>query len=314
MSTVIYFDGGGGGIRAQANINGVTSEIRKFPGFSHGEASLVDYLSEVVSTFANETGSEIDRAVLAVATLPANADRFQAIADNIFSTSKVKELWICSDAVAYCAAEITTDGVVIAGGTGITSLAVGKNRTMLHTLSGDGYLISDKTSAYWIGRMGLSFATRASDGRDQSAGAKELLDVACKEFKTKPYFLPHVVHQQERAVHAIAQFAKKVSELAEKGNERALEIINDAADEVVLIATTAKRECGGDENFQVALIGGVFAPENLVYRLSEEKLNKLGMKITSSGNTPLDGSGVIAKFETPGIFAPLIMCFVEGNQ
>ena len=312
MTTVIYFDGGGGGIRAESITDGKKSEPSNFPGFSHGEAELVNFLSDVVIKFANQIGGEISRAVLAVATLPADQGRFSAIAKQVFASSKVQELWICSDSVSSCAAEISNDGVVIAAGTGITSLAIGKDRTVLHTLSGDGYLISDKTSAFWIGRKGLSFATRASDGRDQSAGAKELLEVACKEFKTEPYFLPHVVHQQERAVNAIAQFAKKVSELAEKGNAKALEIIDDAADEIALIATTAKRECGGDDKFQVALIGGVLAPITMVYKESVKKIESAGMKVSSSGKTPLDGAGVLAQLPDTGVFAPLIKVFKVG--
>ena len=169
-------------------------------------------------------------------------------------------------------------------------------------------------SAYWIGRKGLSIATRASDGRDVSSSAKELLAVACQEFNTEPYFLPHVVHQQERAVNGIAQFAKKVTELAAKGNESALKIIDDAADEVALIASTAKRECGGGSDFQVALIGGVLAPDTLVYQMAVKKISDLGMKVSSSGKTPLDGAGVLAQLEDPGVFSPLIKVFKAGMK
>ena len=309
MSNLIYFDGGGGGIRAQAIIDGNKSEITNFPGFSHGEAELVNYQAEIVINFANQVGGEISRAVLAVAVLPADTKGFESIAKLVFSSTKVRELWICSDSVSSSAAEIKDDGVVIAAGTGITALAVGQNRRKLHTLSGDGYLIADKTSAYWIGKMGLALATRAYDGRDQSPGARELLEVACKEFDTEPYFLPHVVHQQERAVHGIAQFAKKVSELAEHGNKKALEIIEDAASEIALIATTAKRELEGDENFQVALIGGVLSPDTLVYKMSVAKIKEVGLTVSSSGKTPLDGAAVLAQMPDPGVFTPMIKVF-----
>ena len=70
---VIYFDGGGSGIRAGANIDGTKSEAKNFAGFSHGEVDLVDYLADVVSKYANEIGGDISRAVLATATLPADA-------------------------------------------------------------------------------------------------------------------------------------------------------------------------------------------------------------------------------------------------
>jgi len=81
---VIYFDGGGSGIRAGANIDGTKSEAKNFAGFSHGEVDLVDYLADVVSKYANEIGGDISRAVLATATLPADAARYDAIASLVF--------------------------------------------------------------------------------------------------------------------------------------------------------------------------------------------------------------------------------------
>jgi N-acetylglucosamine kinase-like BadF-type ATPase len=311
LENLIYFDGGGSGIRAQSLINDIKSEVKHLPGFSHGEVDLVDYLSKIVIDFANgcDTNNDIiARAVLAVATLPSDSKQFELIAQSIFKSTTINELWICSDSVSSSMAEIDNDGVVITVGTGITSLAVGNNRTKIHTLSGDGYLISDKASAFWIGREGLSLATRAFDGRDQSEDAKMLLDLACTEFNTQPYFLPHVVHQQDRAVNAIAHFAKQVSRLAENGNLKAIEIIDEAASEIALIASTAKRVCGQGD-FQVALIGGVVSKGTLIRKLSEAKISDLGMKMATTSKTPLDGAGLLAGLAEPGVFSPLIKIF-----
>ncbi len=115
----------------------------------------------------------------------------------------------------------------------------------------------------------------------------------------------------DRPVHAIAEFAKRVNELAVSGNAAATEILNSAADEIVLIATTAKRECGGDSNFQVALIGGVLAADNLVTKLVGEKLKAHGLSIHTSGKNSLDGAGTLANLNEPGIFAPLIRTFTK---
>lgn len=307
--TVIYFDGGGGGIRAAASIDGVTKNQKDFIGITSGEASLVDYLANVVSNFANEFEGEISRAVLAVATLPSDTESYQGIANLVFNNSKIRELWICSDSVSSCAATIEDNGVVITAGTGITALAVGRSGTFLHTLSGDGHLIGDTASAYWIGRMGLNYAVRSSDGRDQTPGAAQLLDVACQYFKADPYHLPHIVHQTNRAVNAIAQFAKIVNELASSGNAKAMEIIEMAGVEITLIAQTAKRICEGDENFQVALLGGVLAEGSMVYKNSVSKLKSHGMKVFKSNKTPLDGARILATKKDAGVYAPLIKIY-----
>ena len=306
LENVIFFDGGGSGIRAKSATSDGNSITKNFAGFSPGELPLVDYLANLIIKFADEVGGSIDRAVLAVATLPADDKQYGDIAELVLAKSKVKELWICSDSVSACAAAVEKDGVAIAAGTGITALAVGKNRTMAHSLAGDGFLVGDEASAYWIGKMALNSALRARDGR---GGDSELLEIACKHFGTQPYQLAHIVHQLDRPVHAIATFAKVVSELAQAGNSTAHAILDAAADEVVLLATTAKRECEGGPDFQVALIGGVLAPENLITQLVAKKLESHGLNIHTSGKSSLDGAGILARLESPGIFKPLIRTF-----
>ncbi|CAN2242905.1 MAG: N-acetylglucosamine kinase [Candidatus Nanopelagicaceae bacterium] len=308
LKNVIFFDGGGSGIRAKSQSADGKSITKNFPGFSPGELPLVDYLANLIIEFAGEVGGAIDRAVLAVATLPADDKQYGDIADLVLAKSQVKEIWICSDSVSACAAAVEKDGVVIAAGTGITALAVGKNRSMVHSLAGDGFLVGDEASAYWIGKMALNSALRARDGR---GGNQELLDVACKHFGAEPYQLTHTVHQLDRPVNAIAEFAKVVNDLAVSGNSAASEILNSAADEIVLIATTAKRECGGGPDFQVALIGGVLAPENLVTKLVGEKLKANGLRVHTSGKSSLDGAGALANLDEPGIFKPLIRTFAK---
>jgi len=305
---VIFFDGGGSGIRAKSQSADGKSIAKNYPGFSPGELPLVDYLSNLIIDFAGEVGGTIDRAVLAVATLPADDQKYGDIAKTVLARAKVNELWICSDSVSACAAAIEKDGVVIAAGTGTTALAVGRNRSMIHSLAGDGFLLGDEGSAFWIGKMALNSALRARDGR---GGNQELLDVACKHFGSEPYQLPHTVHQLERPVNAIADFAKTVEKLAVSGNTAANEVLNSAADELVLIATTAKRECAGDSDFQVALIGGVLAPENLLTKLVTNKLKEQGLTVHNSGKNSLDGAGALAALAQPGIFAPLIRTFTK---
>lgn len=312
-SAVIYFDGGGSGIRAAASINGEQTIQDDFLGITPGEGELVEYLANIVIKFAQRIDFEITRAVLAVATLPKDEDSYKAIATLVFKRSRVQEIWICSDSVSSCAAAIENEGVVITAGTGITALAVAKSRNIIHALSGDGHLIADTASAYWIGRMGLSYATRASDGRDQSVGAAQLLKVACDHFKTDPYHLPHMVHQRDRAVNAIAQFAQKVNKLAENGNEAAINIIDLAGDEILSIAKTAKRICEGKDNFQVTLLGGVLANHTMVYKNAIKKIEANGMVIHKTTKTPLDGARILANLSTPGVFLPLVKIFQAGN-
>lgn len=302
---IIYFDGGGSGIRAEGRSAAGTLITQTFYGFSHGETNLEDYLSHCVTEFSSKFGAQISRAVLAIATLPATEAAFSQLAQRIFAISKIDELWICSDSVSASAATITGDGVVIIAGTGITALAVGHNRTSVHTFSGDGYLIGDEGSAYWIGSRGLNLALRAADGR---GGDSDLLIAACSHFETVPMELPHKVHQLERPVFAIAQFAQVVSELAGRSNETAHAILEEATREIVLIATAAQKKCEST-SFSVVLMGGVLEPNNLLTKLVLKKLHELGLSATTSTISPLHGAKVLAEMTEPGIFKSLIRVF-----
>ena len=54
-------------------------------------------------------------------------------------------------------------GAVVASGTGVVTLAVG--RTELARVDGWGYLLGDAGSGYWLGRAALDAVMRAHDGR-----------------------------------------------------------------------------------------------------------------------------------------------------
>ena len=52
MANLIFFDGGGSGIRAKSQIANGESISRNFPGFTPGELPLVDYLANLIIDFA----------------------------------------------------------------------------------------------------------------------------------------------------------------------------------------------------------------------------------------------------------------------
>jgi glucosamine kinase len=285
---LIAVDGGGSGIRIASNLS---NQIDNVAGFSHGEKDLAEYLSNAIVNYTKKFPNPVKKVVLATATLPANEQQYRAIAVKIRERTRVSEIWICSDSVSAAAAAIKNDGVAIAAGTGITAMALGKNRTMAFALSGDGYLIGDEGSAYWIGKMGLNQALRSRDGR---GGDSKILESACKFFNSDAYHLAHVVHELQRPVHEIAKFAEVVSELAQSGNSTAQSILNSAADEIALIAKSAKEMCQGDDNFEVALLGGVLKNGSYMNQLVLQRLNKLSVRILENSPPSIDGAMKLA--------------------
>lgn len=297
---LIAVDGGGSGIRIASNLS---NQIENVAGFSHGEKDLAEYLSTAIVNYTKRFPNPVKKVVLATATLPANDQQYRAIAVKIRERTRVSEIWICSDSVSAAAAAIENDGVAIAAGTGITAMALGKNRTVAFALSGDGYLIGDEGSAYWIGRMALNQGLRSRDGR---GGDSELLTAACKFFNSDAYHLAHVVHEANRPVHEIAKFAEIVSELALGSNSSAKKILESAADEIVLIAKSAKTMCAGDANFEVALLGGVLNPQSYVHKLVTEKLSKLDVKILNNSPASITGAMKLANMATAEPFQEFI--------
>lgn len=308
QASTIAFDGGGSGIRAIGHNIAGEEITRSYQGISHGEVEIEEYLSNIVGDFADRVGGSISRAVLALAVRPATDAKYHDLASRILKNSPIAELWICSDAVSACAVSLDGDGVVIVAGTGITALAVGDNRQKLYSISGNGYLIGDEGSAYWIGRMGLNSGLRALDGR---GGDLELLEIATAYFDSSPEELPHAVHQTDRPVYAIAEFAKSVSKLAESGNAAALVILRRASAEISLIAESAKKLCHESFEFQVVLMGGVLQSENLITQLVIDRLQGQGLSATTTTKSPLQGAEILANLPQPGVFAPLVRIFTK---
>ena len=56
LNSVIFFDGGGSGIRAKSQMANGNSITKNFAGFTPGELPLVDYLANLIIDFAGEVG------------------------------------------------------------------------------------------------------------------------------------------------------------------------------------------------------------------------------------------------------------------
>ena len=53
LKNIIFFDGGGSGIRAKSQSENGKSITKNFAGFTPGELPLVDYLANLIIDFAS---------------------------------------------------------------------------------------------------------------------------------------------------------------------------------------------------------------------------------------------------------------------
>ena len=300
MREVIAVDGGGGGQRFRGRLEDGDIQEREYGSFTLGEGSLTDNYVERFDLFMSEGFRDVERVVMAVAALPGSQSERDQLTSSILKVTGAKELWLTSDITAAHFATIKGDGVVTTVGTGVGAIAVGKSRSVLHELSGDGYLIGDEGSAYWIGKMGLNRALRNKDGR---GGSARLLEAALEFFQTDANSLADFVTALDRPVHRIAQFAPTVTTIAEGGDDSALEIIDEAVDEFVHIADTARRVLEADENFQVVYSGGAIPVDGIVFKKLQKRLAALGLPCEHSDARNIDGAFDLACEVDPGIYS-----------
>lgn len=114
-------------------------------------------------------------------------------------------------------------GITLIAGTGSSSFVLTENGTT--QVGGWGYLIDDAGSGFSVGKTALMAAYRSFDGR----GAKTMLEEMCLN-KLGINFKDAIPQIYEGGKHYIASFAKTAFEAAEKGDETAKAIIDDAAE------------------------------------------------------------------------------------
>jgi N-acetylglucosamine kinase-like BadF-type ATPase len=159
-------------------------------------------------------------------------------------------------------------GIVIICGTG--SIAYGRTATGVAARAGGwGHIIGDEGSGYWIGREAVRAVMRQADGRGP---ATSLTTHVLAHFEIPAASsLVHIVYGPHGGHRSMARLGPSVQKASEAGDAVAAAILDDAARELALAATSVARrlELSAD-TFPFILAGGVFrVVPGLVERLSE---------------------------------------------
>ncbi len=147
------------------------------------------------------------------------------------------------------------DGIIIAAGTGLVSIARYQGRS--NRASGWGWLVGDEGGAFYIGMKAVSAYSRMSDHRidfdaDLAALIKERFQI------TKDRDIVNIIYSNPINIRKIASIASGLSELANHGNITASKIIQSAAKEAALNAPSLYRYMGMDRRILLSGYGGVY--------------------------------------------------------
>ena len=150
-------------------------------------------------------------------------------------------------------------GAMIVSGTGSMGVSIDKNGS-IHTCGGWGYAFGDEGSAYSIAAEGLRHASKMADCRAEKTSLYEKM----LEFYgiTEPYSLIEKIYAPALNRKEVAKFAVAVAECAENGDAVCVSILENAADELVLLAKTLINKTEGCND--LAIYGGVLQNNRLV--------------------------------------------------
>jgi N-acetylglucosamine kinase len=229
---------------------------------------------------------------MAGADLPQDVQRLEEAARRIIAASRIL---VCNDAEGALVGGIGRAlGVVIIAGT--DSIAYGINaRGTRRRAGGWGHVFGDEGSAYLIGREAVQAVLRAHDGRGE---ATLLADALCAHLNVAQMDeLLTALFSHEWSVTEIAALAPVVVGAARQGDAIACQILTRAAEDLGWTAAAVIRGLQMErDEFEVALVGGVFRAGKLVREPVQEILARVAprARCIAPRHDPATGAALMA--------------------
>jgi glucosamine kinase len=277
MITVLGVDAGQSAVRMRQSGRDDAIVVE---GVSRLEGDPVDALADAVASAAREGNfGAIERVVIGATTAPADDESKDRLCALIARATGATDVWVTDDAVTSHAGALSLGwGVSLIAGTGVACLAARRDGAA-QVFGGHGFLLGDEGGAFWIGRRGLRDVLRAQEGwADNDAGG--LTTAAEHRFGSLDGLHVHL-HNAERPVNAIAQFAQDVLDVASSGDPLASTILDEAATELVALARAACRWANDDEPVPLALGGRLLVAESPLRRRLHDALARAAVPACS---------------------------------
>jgi N-acetylglucosamine kinase-like BadF-type ATPase len=286
-TTALAVDAGQTGIRARLSD---PDGIRSFD--FHGirtDRPLIPQLAGIVVGVAEEAGSDIHVVSFGVSGLTAEQTEPERLLSAL-APFRVRHVDLAHDSItAYLGALGDGYGAVVASGTGVVTLGVG--RAGVARVDGWGYLVGDAGSGYSLGRAALDAVLRAHDGRGPATALTEVVE---REFPdVEGMYI--ALQSDEGRVRRIAAYSAAVGSLAAT-DAVAARIMEDAGRELATSAIAALRRAGEITNSTASVrgIGGVFrSPELFSAFEAAVRVEIPDADVRHGDAHPLDGAALL---------------------
>jgi uncharacterized phosphosugar-binding protein/N-acetylglucosamine kinase-like BadF-type ATPase len=279
----IAIDAGGTHLRGFESVHGAHFAGS---GVTHTHSLATDLAQTIVSAIPADV-SDVETVVLSLAAIPQKQEDRHLLAAAIMQRLKFNSIVFVTDTQAAALSGKTQAELTIAVGTGITAFV--QTSAERFELTGHGYLIGDEASGFWIGRSGLNAALRTAEGLGPETA---LLQAATDYYKCAAESLADYLHQLDAPVTQIASFAPIVASAAHNGDQQALLIIEQAAEE---ITSLIKAGVARGKISTVALIGGAIPHGEILHRLVIDSTRDLAITFVEGTEEPLAGACRIAQ-------------------
>ncbi|MBU4465661.1 MAG: hypothetical protein KKH75_07420 [Actinobacteria bacterium] len=287
--TILAIDAGQTGIRVRLERPDLPPVDHVFAGIRTHEP-LLRQLAEVVRVALGEHGAT-DVVTAGVSGLTRRESDAASLRSILSLGGTAPRVVLAHDSVtSYLGALGDRTGAVVAAGTGVVTLGVG--RTRVARVDGWGNIMGDAGSGYWIGREALDAVMRAHDGRGEPTALTAHVIARWPDIESAYIDL----QGSEDRVAIVASFAEAVAALASTDTVAA-DICHRAAHELCLAATAALRRVAepGDGHPTVCAIGGVFRSPQIRQRFVELLHEAYpGVSVQPSRGSGIDGAIALA--------------------
>ncbi|MGN8552176.1 UNVERIFIED_CONTAM: hypothetical protein OHV15_06305 [Microbacterium sp. SLM126] len=249
MKSVLGIDAGQSAIKVRWRTESGSGE-RAFPGLLT-DAPILPQIAPVARAISAGVG-EIDIVSAGISGLTHDIADPDALLDLIGTAGRA---FLAHDSTtSFVGALGGGEGVVVAAGTGVVTLAVGPH--CVARVDGWGSIMGDAGSGYWIGREALDAVMRAFDGRGPVTELTPAVTAIWPDLATAYSDL----QLSPDRIRRVAAFAPAVASATEAGDRVAIDITRRAAEQLARSADAALRRVGIDgREVDIAAIGGVFA-------------------------------------------------------